>query len=103
MANFIWGSRSLAMLSSCDDRLVKVAYQALVITPYDFGIIEGHRSLGLQMEAFNSGKSQIDGVTSKGNHNYMPSRAFDFLPSGSVNGVPVWDDVQRFSVIAGVI
>lgn len=103
MIPFTFGARSWACLATCDPRLVAVAEAALAASPYDFGIIEGHRSLERQARLFAEGKTRIDGVIRKGNHNVLPSRAFDFLPTGSVNGVPVWDDAQRFAVIAGVI
>jgi len=103
MSGFVFGQRSLDCLFGCDARLVKVATAALAVSPYDFGIIEGHRDLVRQAELFAGGKSKIDGVTKKGNHNYIPSRAFDFLPTGTVNGVSAWEDAPRFAVIAGVI
>lgn len=104
MAQFQFGTRSRGHLGTCHPRLIDVAEAALRHSPYDFSIIEGHRSLERQQQLFREGKSQIDGITRKGNHNYSPSRAFDFLPyPGSVNGVAVWDDVQRFAVIAGII
>ena len=103
MTGFIFGARSRACLATCDPRLVAVAEAALAASPYDFGIIEGHRSLERQARLFAEGKTRIDGASRKGNHNVLPSRAFDFLPAGSVNGVPVWEDAQRFAVIAGAI
>lgn len=103
MPGFVFGARSRACLDTCHPALVQVAEKALAASPYDFGIIEGHRSLGRQLALFREGKSQIDGVTRTGKHNLSPSRAFDFLPSGTVNGVPVWEDAQRFHVLAGVI
>jgi peptidoglycan L-alanyl-D-glutamate endopeptidase CwlK len=100
---FTFGAQSRACLATCDPRLAAVAEAALAASPYDFGIIEGHRSLDRQAYLFAEGKTRIDGVTRTGKYNTMPSRAFDFLPTGSVNGVPVWEDAQRFAVIAGAI
>lgn len=104
MTGFQFGTRSRGNLGSCHPRLIDVAEAALRVSPYDFSIIEGHRSLERQAALYRAGKSQIDGISRKGNHNYSPSRAFDFLPYPSnVNGVPTWEDHQRFCVIAGVI
>ncbi len=109
MSNFQFSSRSLLNLETCHPKLIQVAQKALSVSPYDFGITEGHRSTERQKELYDTVDAAgnrltlIDGIKKKGNHNYSPSRAFDFLPSGNVNGLPVWQDVQRFSVIAGVI
>jgi peptidoglycan L-alanyl-D-glutamate endopeptidase CwlK len=73
---FTFGAQSRACLATCDPRLAAVAEAALAASPYDFGIIEGHRSLDRQAYLF---------------------------AEGSVNGVPVWEDAQRFAVIAGAI
>ena len=100
---FSFGKASLEKLATCHSHLITVANTALLWSPYDFSIIEGHRSVERQQQLFAEKKTHIDGVTRRGNHNYTPSLALDFLPyPGSVNEVDVWADDNRFAVIAGV-
>ena len=75
---FKLGKRSKDNLKHVDIRLQKLCYE--VIKEFDFTVIEGHRTLERQQELFKEGKSQIDGITTKGNHNYLPSRAIDIIP-----------------------
>jgi peptidoglycan L-alanyl-D-glutamate endopeptidase CwlK len=43
-------------------------------------------------------------VKRKGKHNHKPSLAIDLLPwPAEINGVNVWSDKQRFSVLAGLM
>lgn len=104
------GERSIQNINTCDGRLISVVHTAIGWTPYDFSIIEGHRTVERQQELYNTIGANgervtlIDGITKKGNHNYYPSKAFDYLPYPSeVNDVNVWKDDNRFAVIAGVI
>lgn len=76
--SYKFSNRSKNNLKTADTRLVKLCYE--VIKHIDFTVIEGHRSIKRQKELFKDGKSQIDGVTQKGNHNYSPSRAIDIIP-----------------------
>lgn len=103
MKKLAFGTRSEANLQSCDDRLQRVLRRALSYG-VDFSVIEGHRPLERQLSLYHQGKSQIDGVNRKGQHNYWPSRAVDVLPyPAEINGVNVWSDKQRFCVLAGLI
>ncbi len=102
--NFSFGKSSLKILSMADERLQRVAKRALSFNQLDFSVIESFRTIERQKKLFNEGKSKLDGVTKKGNHNYNPSRAIDILPfPGVVNGVNVWNDKQRFCVLAGLM
>ena len=104
MKKFIFGKRSKSNLESADDRLQRVVHRALSFGVLDFSVIEGHRSVERQLELYRAGKTQIDGITKKGMHNEYPSKAIDLLPSPTVvNGVDVWQDKQRFCVLAGLI
>ena len=104
MADYSFGSRSRKQLDSCDPRLVEIAERALSYGVMDFSVIEGYRSIARQQALYNEGRSKIDGVTRKGRHNEYPSQAMDLLPYPSeVNGVNVWEDRQRLSVLAGLI
>lgn len=75
---FKLGKRSKNSLKYVDMNLQKLCYE--VIKDFDFTVIEGHRTVARQYELFTEGKSQIDGVTALGNHNYMPSKAIDVIP-----------------------
>ena len=97
-----FGERSSANLETCSHNLQVVAKS--LIRYVDFSVIEGHRSVGRQHELFIDGKSQIDGVTMLGKHNYSPSKAFDLLPYPSVlHGVNIWNDRDRFTLFAGMV
>ena len=76
--------KSKLALYSCHRDLILIAEYAIRITPVDFGISEGHRSVQRQKELYELKRTQIDGVTKLSNHNYSPSKAFDFY--AYVNG-----------------
>lgn len=104
MTKYTFGAESAKRLATCDQKLQKIAQRALSYGVMDFSILEGIRSLEKQQEEFRAGRSQIDGVTKLSMHQHNPSRAFDLLPFPAVvNGVNVWDDKQRFAVLAGLI
>lgn len=101
---FEFGKASTERLESCDKRLQAVCGTALGYGVMDFSIIDGHRSVQEQQRLFREGKSQLDGVNRKSKHNHKPSLAVDVLPyPHKVNGVNVWNDKQRFAVLAGLL
>lgn len=53
-----FSERSLRNLKGVDERLVKLMEEVLSISPYDFGITEGLRSIEKQEEYVRTGKSQ---------------------------------------------
>lgn len=73
-----FSKRSLDNLSNVDKRLIHICNE--LINHIDFTVIEGHRSLERQLELYEQGYSQIDGITKKGKHNYLPSLAIDIIP-----------------------
>jgi peptidoglycan LD-endopeptidase CwlK len=73
-----FSKRSRDNLSQVDARLVILAYE--VLKELDFTVTEGFRGIYRQQQLFKEGKSQIDGVTKKGKHNYLPSKAIDIMP-----------------------
>jgi len=95
-----FGTTSKQRLATCHDDLQKIMESAIALSPIDFGIACGHRSIADQQKAFNEGKSKIDGITKKGKHNYSPSLAVDVY--AFVNGKASWD-AKELCVIAGVI
>ena len=96
---FVFSPVSLHKLSSCDPRLQVLAKRALSYGVADFTVNEGYRSPEDQKKAFDAGKSQIDGISKKGNHNYDPSRAMDLLPYPFKS----WDDIAGFNLIATLV
>lgn len=99
-----FGIRSTENLHTCHADLQKVAKRAIGYGALDFSVIEGHRSIERQRRLFAEGKTKIDGITKLGKHNQSPSLAMDLLPyPAEVNGVNVWQDRQRFCVLAGLI
>lgn len=93
-----FGTRSLANLETCDDRLQSICHLALTRSPIDLTVLEGHRTAERQEMLFRSGMSKLDGVTKKSRHQSDPSQAVDIAP------YPIdWDDAKRFYHVAGVI
>lgn len=100
MGKFNLGSTSVDRLYTCHIDLILVAKEAIKVSDVDFGISEGNRSLKRQKLLFDAGKSKIDGITKKGNHNYSPSRAFDVY--AYVNGKASWRE-SYLAYLGGVI
>ena len=89
-----FGKRSLSRLKGVDTRLVSVLNKLINIM--DVTIIEGVRSAKKQKEYFKNGKSKIDGVTKKGQHQL--GRAVDLAP------YPIdWNDRDRMHYMGGML
>lgn len=93
------GTESRRQRDTCDPRLIRLIDLAIVVGP-DFSIVEGHRGQAAQHRAFLTGASKLDWP--KGNHNKLPSRAFDFSPYPAD-----WREAEtphvRFALIAGIM
>lgn len=104
---YLFGSRSTTELETCHKDLQRVAHRALGYGVMDFSVTDGRRTTEEQIKLHRQGRSTLDGVTRKSKHQADPpelSRAMDLIPyPGTVNGVNVWNDKQRFSVLAGLI
>lgn len=101
---YSFGKKSKEQLETADKRLQDIAEKALSYGVMDFSVREGHRTIERQKALFAEGLTQIDGTTKKGKHNYYPSLAIDIVPFPDVvNGVNIWEDAQRFSVLAGLM
>jgi hypothetical protein len=84
-----YSAKSQAKLDSADERLQQVFKEAA--RWWNVTIIEGHRSTRRQRQLYMAGKSKLDGVTKRSNHNHEPSRAVDAAP------YPIdWQDTDRF-------
>lgn len=98
-----FGIRSTDNLKTCHPDLQRVALRMIGYGVLDFSVIEGHRSVERQRQLYVEGRTQIDGVTKASKHNALPSNAMDLLPyPAELNGVNVWQDKQRFCVLAGL-
>lgn len=98
-----FSAKSRAALATCDSRLQRVLNE--VVKHFDCTVLEGHRSVARQQALYAQGRTtpgpvvtQIDGVRTKGTHNYLPSRAVDVVP------YPIdWADTQRMHYFAGFV
>lgn len=102
---YTFGATSRKNLENVHKDLVKVLELALKWSPLDFGVSEGHRTIERQQQLFREGKSQIDGVTRKGKHNYSPSLAVDIYiyHSDLETRRKLAFDKCSLSLVAGVI
>ena len=82
--SFKLSQRSKANLEGVDDRLVKVINRALEISPADFAVIEGLRSMKKQEENVRKGVSKT--MASR----HLTGHAVDILPSAIKPGMN-WD------------
>jgi len=104
MKPYSFGLKSGVCLGTCHPDLVAVVNKVMSWQVMDFSVIEGHRSIERQQDLFREGRSKIDGVIKQGKHNYIPSDAADLMPYPRViNGVNVWKDERRFTILAGLM
>lgn len=94
----VFSKRSLDILSTCDDKLQRIAHRAIKV--FDFSAVEGFRNKEQQDVAVAKGLSQTPWPQSK--HNKTPAKALDCAP------YPIdWSNAesarQRFCVLAGVM
>jgi peptidoglycan LD-endopeptidase CwlK len=89
-----FGKRSRARLKGVDSRLVNVLNELIKVM--DVTIIEGVRSAETQNKYFKDGKSKLDGVNKKSNHQL--GKAVDLAP------YPInWEESNRFYYMGGIV
>lgn len=88
-----FSKRSLKNLSECDDRLQRIAKEA--IKRIDFTVIDGMRT---QEEAEENRKKGTS-WTNKSKHCLNPSKAFDYTPYPFIS----WEDLKGFEEIAKIL
>lgn len=85
-------------LATCEKDLQIIFNKAILYSPYDFAIIEGHRTTKRQAELYRIGRAEnddrhtvtdCDGINSLSEHNYYPSRALDIM--AYINGAHTWE------------
>jgi len=77
MLNFKFSKSSINKLNTVDKRLQLLANEVLEISPYDFAITEGLRTLEKQQEHFKKGVSKCDGIKNKSKH--QEGKAIDIM------------------------
>ena len=103
-------------LNTCHPDLIHLVEEAITNCPIDFGISYGERSQEEQFELYKKGREQrggkwvlvdpgkkvtnVDGFNIMSNHNYSPSKAFDF--TCYVNGKLTWKE-KYYVFVAGYI
>lgn len=98
-----FGNKSLEKLNTCHPDIIKVMNEAIKHT--DFTVLYGTRTVAEQQALYAQGRTKpgaivtnIDGVTKKSKHNYLPSLAVDIAPW------PIdWNDIKRFKELAVVV
>ena len=85
-----FGKKSTTTLATCERDLQTVMNE--VILHVDCSIVFGHRSVKLQNELYQKGRTDgkvtdlskvvtyLDGINKKSKHNYSPSKAVDIIP-----------------------
>lgn len=77
-----FGKKSRERLDTCHPDLVKIA--EFVVEIFDISILEGARSDERQFKLFQAGRSKLDGITEKSNHQVTEdeplSKAIDAAP-----------------------
>lgn len=107
MKNYKFGTRSRKNLKNVHPNLVLIAEKALEMSPIDFGVSCGHRTLKAQKKMYQQGRSNdgaiitnCDGVKRKSKHNEFPSLAIDIfahIPDDKSKAF----DMKTLCVIAG--
>lgn len=90
VSGFTWGKASKERLGAVNPIMAKVANRALELSPYDFTIAQGLRTIEEQKKLVAEGKSQ----TMRSKH--LGGTAIDFAPI--VNGKANWDEKYVFAV-----
>ncbi|CNI75430.1 M15 family metallopeptidase [Yersinia pekkanenii] len=95
-SNFRFSQRSENNLKGVNADLVKVVRRALELSPVDFGVIEGLRTVERQKELVATGKSQTM------NSRHITGHAIDVLPTGADwNDYKCWLPVLDAMHLAG--
>ena len=89
-----FSKRSLDNLKGVDERLVKLMEEVLSISPYDFGITEGLRTIEKQKEYVRTGKSQTM------NSYHLKGKAVDIVVYKA--GKVTWD-LKYYKEIADLV
>jgi len=102
---YTFGTKSKEKLNTCHIDLQKIMELVISRSKIDFGISEGHRTIGRQKQLFDEGKSKIDGINRLGKHNHNPSEAVDIYAyhSDLETRRKIAYDKAHLSYIAGLV
>jgi peptidoglycan L-alanyl-D-glutamate endopeptidase CwlK len=78
MTTFNFSQSSLSKLLTVDNKLQYLAIKVLEVTPIDFAITEGFRTIEEQQRLYEEGKSKCDGINNKSKH--QEGKAIDICP-----------------------
>lgn len=91
---FVLGNTSLANLVGVNRDLVAVVKQAIVLSPVDFGVHEGIRTIETQREYFRTGVSKTM------NSKHLTGNAVDLVPY--IDGKLRWEWEPIYSIAAAM-
>lgn len=94
--SFRFGNRSLQQLDTVDPKLKALAIRALELSPHDFTIIQGKRTVEQSAQNIANGTSFLKDP-SKSKH--VTGKAIDFTPY--IKGKIDWNDLEAFWAIVG--
>ncbi len=95
-----FSERSRTKLQSCHEDLQRLFNE--VVKRFDCTIIQGHRGMEEQNEAYATGHSQLKFPESK--HNKSPSMAVDVMPYKAWSEPHVdWDDIETLLLFIGFV
>ena len=100
---FQFSNRSRQRLMGVHPNLVHVVERALELSPVDFMVIEGFRTLARQQELYAQGRTtpgKIVTWTMKSKH--LTGSAVDIAPV-SPEGAILWEDLQAFDQMAAAM
>lgn len=97
-----FSQRSKKQLATLHDDLKLIMEETIKVSPIDFILVEGHRSLERQYELYKKGLSKLDGVRTKSKHNSFPSMAIDICAYVPLKPRLAYD-VNHLCLIAGVV
>ena len=101
---YAFSAKSEANLTVLDQRMVRVVRRAMSFQVMDFTVLETLRYKERQEELFKAGKSTTMNSKHLDHDHDGDGEAVDLLPyPHNVNGVDVWSDKQRFSMLAGLM
>jgi peptidoglycan LD-endopeptidase CwlK len=92
---FKFSKKSMDQLDTVDPKLKDLALRVIAISPIDFTIVQGRRTLAQSQQNVANGTSFLKDP-SKSKH--LTGEAFDFAPY--VNGKIDWNNLENFWTIA---
>lgn len=93
---FRFGKGSEKQLATVDKRLERVARRALELSPHDFVIVQGIRTVEQSAQNIKNGTSFLKNPESS---KHVRGLALDFAPY--INGKIDWNDLEKFWEIVG--